>query len=227
MSDGPKSVVPVPVGTHVDHALVRRITEGCRTGGTDGVRVIGAEPSADPPIRTRRLAPLGAIESEMIGLAPPVLLAAGDLRGTVLFPEPGYALVAGTPQFLRGAAPERVDEGRVCFAGYARAVEGRLPILRSVAQSLPPRYIAWSRARDIRPETGAAQQLGLMHTFVAGECAGPDFARGWLAARRLSQDNGERLRDPLTKALDGVFCLLKDYSIDPDLKDPETCRTTS
>lgn len=32
LSDGPKLVVPVPAGSHVDDALVRRITEGCRAG---------------------------------------------------------------------------------------------------------------------------------------------------------------------------------------------------
>lgn len=60
-----------------------------------------------------------------------------------------------------------------------------------------------------------------MHSFVAGDCTGADFARGWLDARRLSQNNGERLREPLVTTFDRVFSLLEDYSIDPALKEPE------
>lgn len=60
-----------------------------------------------------------------------------------------------------------------------------------------------------------------MQAFTAGTISGADFARSWLDARRTSQNNGERLRDPLLTALDQIFSLLEDYSIDPALKDPD------
>ncbi|WP_344634013.1 hypothetical protein [Streptomyces glaucosporus] len=93
--------------------------------------------------------------------------------------------------------------------------------MQAVAQSLPPRHIAWAHAWDVPPGTGVAQQVDLMRSFVVGNCTGEDFARGWLRARLLSLANDERIRDPLAAALDRVFFLLEDYSIDPDLREPE------
>ncbi|MER7037894.1 MULTISPECIES: colicin immunity domain-containing protein [Streptomyces] len=60
-----------------------------------------------------------------------------------------------------------------------------------------------------------------MRDVAAGRCTGAEFAVGWLDARRRSQQQGERVRDPLETLLDRVFSLLEDYSIDPQFKEPE------
>nr|WP_237526295.1 colicin immunity domain-containing protein [Streptomyces sp. SID4913] len=259
LSEGPKLVVPVPAGTHVDRALVRRTADGCRAGGVGEVLVMTAEgPGASgrpwrqlasaitasggtPPgltpsrlapsrltpsrlIPSRLTAPITTASittaSDLVGSAAGVLLVASDLQGAVLFDRPGYALVAGTTPFLRGAVPEGVDGGRARFARYARAVADRWPELQSVARDFAPRHIAWAHARDVPDGTATSQQVCLVRDFTAGAIGGADFARGWLNARRAAQESGERLREPLLSAFQQVFLLLEDYSIDPALKDP-------
>ncbi|MEU3224455.1 hypothetical protein ABZ695_15005 [Streptomyces sp. NPDC006976] len=157
---------------------------------------------------------------DLIGSAPRVLLMASDLQGAVLFDQPGYALVAGTAPFLRGAVPEGVDGGRARFARYARAVADRWPELQAVARGFGPRHIAWAHARNVPDGTATSQQVRLVRDFTAGAIGGTDFARGWLNARRAAQESGERLREPLLSAFQQVFLLLEDYSIDPALKGP-------
>ncbi|MHC3818897.1 hypothetical protein [Streptomyces sp. DT9] len=222
LSDGPKLIVPVPAGSHVDASLVRRVIEGCRTAGADGVLVLTDGPGGPGASgRTRRTVAPGRAVAAVAGIGSPALLASCDRQGAVLFSGPGSALVAGTPRFLRGAVPEGVDGGRARFARYARTVAHRWPGLRSLARSLPPRHLAWSRSRDVPAGTGAARQLELMRGLTTGSVDAPDFARGWQAARRTSQDNGERLREPLLTAFGQVFSLLEDYSVDLDLKDAD------
>lgn len=159
--------------------------------------------------------------SELVGINLPVLLASSDRMGAILFSHPGYALVAGTAEFLKGAVPEGVDGGRARFGRYARVAAERWPGLKGISQSFSPRHIAWARAREIPAGTSAARQVTLMQAFTTGSIGGAEFARGWLDARRESQNNGERLRDPLLTAFDQIFSLVEDYSIDPDLKDPD------
>uniref|UniRef100_A0AAU2VTK7 Colicin immunity domain-containing protein n=1 Tax=Streptomyces sp. NBC_00008 TaxID=2903610 RepID=A0AAU2VTK7_9ACTN len=225
LSDGPKLIVPVPAGSRVDASLVRRVIEGCRATGTDGVLALTGGPGGpDGPGacgRNRRTVSPDRAVAALAGIGPPALLASSDRQGAVLFSGPGSALVAGTPRFLGGAVPEGVDGGRARFARYARTVAHRWPELRSLARSLPPRHLAWSRARDVPAGTGAARQLELMRGFIAGSVNAPHFARGWQTARRTSHDNGERLREPLLTAFDQVFSLLEDYSVDLDLKDAD------
>lgn len=156
----------------------------------------------------------------LVALPPPLLLVTANLEGAVLFPEPGYALVAGTSAFLAGAAPEGVDQARARFARYARAAARRWPVLESTARSFPPRQIAWKYPSDVPEATATGQQLALMRDVAAGRCTGAEFAVGWLNARRRSQQQGERVRDPLETLLDRVFSLLEDYSIDPRFKEP-------
>lgn len=234
LSEGPKLVVPVPAGAHVDRALVRRTADGCRAGGAGEVLVMTADgPAASgrawrqvasgvtSSIATASIATSSiTTPSDLVGSAPRVLLVASDLQGAVLFDRPGYALVAGTARFLRGAVPEGVDGGRARFARYARAVADRWPELQAVARGLGPRHIAWAHARNVPDGTATSHQLRLARDFTAGAIGGADFARGWLKARRMAQESGERLRDPLLSAFEQVFFLLEDYSIDPALKDP-------
>ncbi|MFC8532657.1 Imm7 family immunity protein [Streptomyces sp. NPDC057249] len=218
LADGPKSLVPVPAGSCLDAALVRRVTEGCRMGGADAV-LVQAGGSGTASTAWRPVAP-GAAASELVGVCPLVVLAASDRQGAVLFSRPGYALVAGTAGFLEGAVPEGVDGGRARFGRYARVVGKWWPEVMGIARSFSARHISWARARDVPAGTGVARQVHLMRGLTTGSIGGADFARGWPAARRTSQNDGERLRDPLRTALDAVFSLLEDYSIDPDLKSP-------
>ncbi|MFH8615261.1 colicin immunity domain-containing protein [Streptomyces sp. NPDC017979] len=160
------------------------------------------------------------VMAQLADFAPPGLLATSDLNGAVLFLSQGYALVAGTPLFLRSAVPEGVDGGRARFARYAHRVKERWPELSAVTQALPPRHTAWSHVQDIPPGTGTARQVELMRGLVGGECSAADFARGWLDARRVSLSNGERLQRSLSLVLDEVFALLENYAIDPSLKEP-------
>jgi hypothetical protein len=59
-----------------------------------------------------------------------------------------------------------------------------------------------------------------MRELTDGRIAAPDFARGWLAARRGALDAGERVGDKLNRVLTDVFYLLDDFVIDPTLREP-------
>ncbi|MFE7137392.1 hypothetical protein ACFVAG_06560 [Streptomyces sp. NPDC057644] len=215
LSAGEKKVVPVPAGSRTDGSLVRRITEGCRTAGADAVLVV--RPSAEAAAPADSLPPT---DPGLVALSPPLLFVTANMEGAVLFRGPGYALVAGTSAFLAGAAPEGVDQARARFARYARAAAQKWPVLESTARWFPPGHIAWKYPRDVPTATATSQQLALMRDVAAGRCTGTEFAVGWLDARRLSHERGERVRDPLETLLDRVFSLLEDYSIDPQFKEP-------
>lgn len=216
LAAGDKKVTPVPAGSRTDDSLVRRITQGCRTAGADAVLVI--HPSAGAIASAESLPPA---DPGLVSLPADLLLVAANLEGAVLFPGPGYALVAGTSEFLAGAAPEGVDQARARFARYARSAARRWPALESIARSFPPGHIAWKYPKDVPEATATGLQLALMRDLAAGRCTGAEFAVGWLDARRRSQRQGERVRDPLETLLDRVFSLLEDYSIDPQFKEPE------
>ncbi|MFD8058464.1 hypothetical protein ACFXA0_13330 [Streptomyces cyaneofuscatus] len=216
LSAGGKKIVPVPAGSLTDGSLVRRVIEGCRAAGADVVLVM--RPSAGAAAPADSLPPT---DPGLVALPPPLLLAAANLEGAVLFPRPGYALVAGTSAFLAGAAAEGVDQGRARFARYARAAEPEWPGLKATARSFPPGHVAWKHPEDVPVDTATGRQLALMRDVAAGHCTGAEFAVGWLDARRRSQRQGERVRDPLETVLDRVFSLLEDYSIDPQFKEPD------
>jgi hypothetical protein len=59
-----------------------------------------------------------------------------------------------------------------------------------------------------------------MNELAAGRISCPDFARSWLAARRVVLDDGERVRESFDRILTEVFYLLDDYKIDPLLRGP-------
>ncbi|WP_329021524.1 colicin immunity domain-containing protein [Streptomyces sp. NBC_00690] len=218
LSRGSKSIVPVAAGKQMDQALLQRIVKGCQSQRVDDILIAAVEEGLIK--RPRRLSGLGSAAVSLEGGSPPILLAPSDLSGAILFPQPGYALVAGTSQFLLGAAPEGIDAGRARFARYARAAGRKYPALQGVAKSLPVRHFAWSRVKDLPAGTSAYRQVELMRAFVAGNSTASDFARAWLDARRLSQNSGERLRAPIVTALDHVFSLLEDFAIDPTLQEP-------
>ncbi|UKD55411.1 colicin immunity domain-containing protein [Amycolatopsis sp. FU40] len=60
-----------------------------------------------------------------------------------------------------------------------------------------------------------------MESFARGEMTGPEFAKTWHAARRLSPERNERWRDPLGQVLNHLFFVLEDYPIDPKLREPD------
>ncbi|MFE6287413.1 hypothetical protein [Streptomyces sp. NPDC057877] len=207
------AVAPVPVGARIDAALARRITAGCRAVGASNLLATNL---ADAPATTSRL----PADADCTGIRPPVVLRTPDLQGVVLFPEEGYALIAGNTAFMASAVSEGTETARARFGRYARALLERHPSLASVTASHPPGHRAWSRPDDVDPASATAQQLALLEAFTEGTCAAPDFAHGWWDARRTSQTNGERVQGPLGGLLDDIFMILEDYSVDPDLAEP-------
>jgi hypothetical protein len=208
-----KSVAPVPVGAQIDAALARRITAGCRAVGASHIL---ATRLAGTPGATSRL----PADADCTGIRPPVLLRTPDTQGAVLFPEEGYALIAGTAAFMAAAVSEGTDTARARFGRYARTLLERHPSLASVAASHPPGHRAWSHPGDVDPASAAARQLELLGAFTEGICSAPDFAHGWWEARRASQANGERVQGALGDLFDQVFMILEDYSVDPELAEP-------
>ncbi|MFD5269446.1 hypothetical protein [Streptomyces sp. NPDC058335] len=182
-----KSVAPMPVGARIDTALARRISAGCRAVGA--LHIL-ATSLADTSGTTSRL----PADADCTGIRPPFLLRTPDAQGAVIFPEEGYALMAGTPAFMTAAVSEGTDTARARFDRYARALLERHPSPASVAATHPPRHRAWPDADDVDPSSAAAQQLALLDAFTQGTCAAPDFAHGWWKARRASHANGERVQ---------------------------------
>jgi len=84
-----------------------------------------------------------------------------------------------------------------------------------------PRPRAWARPDEVDPASHVAQQLALINALINGSLSSPDFARAWLAERRESLNDGERLREPFDRALNEVFYAIEDYVIDPELRDPD------
>ncbi|MGK5684787.1 hypothetical protein [Actinoplanes sp. URMC 104] len=85
----------------------------------------------------------------------------------------------------------------------------------------PERSRAWARPAEAPAGTGVATQVELMRRLVAGRLSGPQFAVGWLQARRQVLDDGERVRAPFERVLLDVFYLLDDYVIPPELRGPD------
>ncbi|MEU4063400.1 colicin immunity domain-containing protein [Streptomyces wedmorensis] len=138
----------------------------------------------------------------------------------MLFPEPGYTLIAGTDAFLTAAVAEGIDAARAEFGRYARALKKRWPYLQRVATLYPPVHRAWSHPNDVTPGTASARLMSLLSAFTQGECTAAEFADGWWEARRTAQSRGERAKGDLADLLDRVFMALEDYTPDPELRDP-------
>ncbi|MGW9494155.1 hypothetical protein ACWG5P_07130 [Streptomyces prasinus] len=212
-----KSVAPVPTGMHIDAALTRRITAGCRSAGAS--HLLGASLSETPGTTTGTASRLFS-PADREGISPPFLLCAPDLLGAVLYPAPGYALIAGDSAFMTAAVSEGVDTARARFGRYARSLSERHPSLLVVATAHPPAHRAWSHPADVDPASAAARQLALLDALTEGSCTVSHFAHGWWDARRASQTNDERVQGALGTLFDQVFMLLEDYSVDPDLAEP-------
>ncbi|CAM5561404.1 hypothetical protein SGLAM104S_01466 [Streptomyces glaucescens] len=211
-----KTVAPVPAGSQIDVPLTRRIAAGCRA--VDAADLLCADITDGVSATTTASRITSGTGST--GIRPPALLWTPDLQGAVLFPETGYALIAGTAPFMASAVGEGVDTARARFGRYARTLSAQHPVLTSVAAAYPPAHRAWSRPGDVEPASAAARQLTLLHEFMGGTRSGPEFAQAWWDARRASQANGERIKDPLASLFDRIFMILEDYSVDPEFREP-------
>ncbi|MDV5146880.1 colicin immunity domain-containing protein [Streptomyces sp. SBC-4] len=212
-----KSVAPVPAGTRLDAVLIRRIEAGCRAVGTQDI--LDAQPAAGAHDRSAAV-PRKPTKADLAGTAPPAILYTPDLQGAVLFPEPGYTLIAGSEAFLAGAVSEGIDAARARFGRYARAMKTRWPHLQGIATAHPPTHRAGSHPSDVTPGTASARLMSLLGTFAQGTCTAPEFADGWWEARRAAHSQGERASEDLADLLDRVFTLLEDYTPDPALREP-------
>ncbi|MBL1109631.1 hypothetical protein JK361_34485 [Streptomyces sp. 5-8] len=211
-----KTVTPVSVGTQLDAALSRRVTAGSRAVGASHVVCAELAGTGAPVIRAIQL----PVWADRADIGPPSLLWTPRRDGAVLFPEPGYVLVAGTATFMSAAVGEGVDAARARFGRQARALADRHPSLTVTAASYPPAHSAWSHPAEVDPQSSAARQLALLNDFAQANLPAPDFAHGWWEARRASQAKGERVQGPLAELFDQVFMTLEDYSVDPDLAEP-------
>ncbi|KUN48174.1 hypothetical protein AQJ27_09055 [Streptomyces olivochromogenes] len=221
---GEKYTVPVPSHAGLSGSTALRMVAGARESGARGVLVIPLDPAlgdmtaAEAPLSTEALLALVTGQDDRSGL----LLVADNLCGALLL-RPGYALVAGTEEFMRGAMPEGADQAKTEFQRYARKVRSgaKAPDIAAVAAEFPPLTRTWKTPRDVPPTSQYGHQLELMRQLVTGAIDGPLFARQWLEARRRSMDAGERVGNALITALDEVFYALEDYSIDPSLRDED------
>lgn len=212
-----KSVAPVPISSQVDAALTRRISAGCRAVGTTHILhapLTGGSSTLAGPVS--RL----ATDSGHEGVRPPSILWTPDRQGAVLLPEAGYALIGGVAAFMAAAVGEGVDTARARFRRYARTLSDRHPHLLAVADAHQSLHRAWLRPSDVESGSAAAEQLRLLDDFSAEVCSAPEFAHAWWEARRASQASGERIQGPLEDLFGGVFMLLEDYAVDPDLREP-------
>ncbi|WP_162793286.1 hypothetical protein [Streptomyces globosus] len=212
-----KSVTPVPVGAQLDPALARRIEAGCRAVGAPYVLAANLAYNAGVIAGTTSRM---STHVEGIDIHPPFILCTPGLQGAVLFPESGYALIAGTAAFMAAAVGEGVDAARARFGRHARALLDRHPALSAAAAAYGPEQRAWSHLDNIDPASAAARQVALLGAFTDGTCGARDFARGWWDARRASQAKGERIQGALGALLDEVFMILEDYAIDPEFAEP-------
>ncbi|MFI6419407.1 colicin immunity domain-containing protein [Streptomyces sp. NPDC050842] len=212
-----KSVVPVPAGTRLDTAVMCRVEAGCRAVGAQ--HPIDESTAAVAHGVSASVVPRQPTEIGLVAPAPLVLLHTPDLQGAVLFPEPGYTLIAGSEAFLAAAVPEGIDAARARFGRYARAMKKRWPYLQRIATAYPPAHRAWSHPSDVTPGTASARLVSLLGAFTQGTCTAPEFADGWWEARRTTHSQGERASGDLADLLDGVFMLLEEYTPDPELRE--------
>lgn len=220
LSEDDKLVSPIPADMETDASIGRRLTAGCRAAGATYIHVASLDNDrSNDSLTGHALSPQG-LESELTGLHFPCLIAPSNFAGALLFPEPGYALLAGDQRFLSGVLPEGVDKARAQFSRYAQRVAGSRPQVEEIAREFTPREAAWRSPKDVGTHTSTALQISLLRSLVTGEVSGPQFAQEWLEARRAAMNAGERVIDPLASLLDEVFATLEDYSIDPNLWEP-------
>ncbi|MEU9920450.1 hypothetical protein AB0H51_03850 [Streptomyces griseoluteus] len=206
-----KLVTPFAGGDRLGAMLADRVTAGCSSTGATHLRY--APLGVDPAVTTRPTPADAATR-------PATLLWTSDRQGALLFPAPGYVLLAGTKPFMTAAVPEGIDATRARFTRYARRQATRHPVLLRVATTYAPTHHAWSHPAEVPPDTATAHLLHLLGEFTHGTLPASAFAHAWWQTRRTSQSNGERVRGPLEELFDHVFLLLEDYEVAPELAGP-------
>ncbi|MFI2031012.1 hypothetical protein [Streptomyces buecherae] len=176
---------------------------------------IGRQPLSVAAVSQKSLA-------ETIGdrLEQPLLVAASNLCGALLFAEHGYVLIAGDTAFLDGAAVEGVDRLRAQFERAARRLATRVPPLQDVVREFPSQNVLWESFREVPAGTGTADQLMAMKSFAHDGISAPEFAKAWLAGRRKALRDGERTGKQLSSDMQEIFYAIEDYSFDMSLWEP-------
>ncbi|MGW2958252.1 colicin immunity domain-containing protein [Streptomyces sp. NPDC001220] len=221
-SAGGKVVVPLPVHAGLSRPTALRVVAGAREAGAMAVLAASLAPErrdiqvTEAPLSTDELLALASRMQE----GSELLLAADNLHGALL-PKAGYALLAGTAQFMRGALSEGPDKAKADFGRYARTTRSEQPHIVGVAADFPPLTRAWKSPADIPVDSHTGRQLTLMRALLEDAVDGPAYARQWLAERRNAMEAGERVSDAIAGALDEVFYALEDYTIDPSLRDDD------
>ncbi|MGW7351774.1 colicin immunity domain-containing protein [Streptomyces sp. NPDC054784] len=213
---GDKDVAPVPAGGGENRNLVCRLTSGCREAGADSIHVVDLDPKKANSAVV--LVPTSEARERLTeDTRDSLLIVTSNLTGSILVTSHGYALIAGSVDFLRGALSEGRDAARSRFQRYARKVLHRWPEAGETAKAHPPLAFALSSRGEVSAESFTGRQLALMDSFIGEEINAPWFARAWNDARRQAMAAGERQRGGLADALNTVFFALEDYSFDPDL----------
>ncbi|MEU8462772.1 colicin immunity domain-containing protein [Streptomyces sp. NPDC029003] len=78
----------------------------------------------------------------------------------------------------------------------------------------------WKTVGEIPPDSAIGHQLTAMRELSRGDIQPQEFATSWLASRRRSLREGERIGEQLSRRLDQIFYALDDYPIDPSLREP-------
>lgn len=212
LAAGGKSVVPIIAPSGSDDAVLDRLRAGARSAGADEVLRCALEPGSVPVRLT--------VDSALAPEELPVLFVLPDLSGALLASGEGYVLAAGTREFLLGVTLAGVDYARDAFEEEAQRWAGQYPGLPAVAAEYSPVVRAWATRSEVPADSFVARMLAVMESFVRGELSGPEFAKAWGTAWRLSIEGGERVRPPFARVLHEVFYLLEDYPIDPALREP-------
>lgn len=220
LAQNSKTVVPLASPAYPDQTLVDRLRKGAKVASVDFVLAGCAHPehSSDPLLRVPLTGKEVLVEFPWRGID--FLMCLPDLSGAVLVTTNGYALLAGTADFVRAAVYEGVDEAKARFARYAKKLARQQPGLAAIAEEYPPGFHAWASPVEVAPGTGVAEQIALMESLVRGDLSATDFESRWLAARRRSLDADERTREKFSRILDDVFYAIEDYVEDPSLRDP-------
>ncbi|WP_225096182.1 colicin immunity domain-containing protein [Streptomyces sp. CoH27] len=216
------SVAPLTAHLPLGRETVERVAAGARETGAAAVfgvpldEKFAEQPAVTAPAEPDALLVVSAQWPDTPGL----LLVADNFLGAVLC-RGSYALAAGSLEFMRGAVAEGTDRARAEFQRYARRSPTGAAELSVVSGHYPPQTRAFKSAEEASATSHTGQQIDLMRSLASRSIDGPSFARRWLDERRRAMDAGERLGEAMENALDEVFYTLEDYSIDPDLRDPD------
>ncbi|SDN29123.1 hypothetical protein SAMN04488074_1444 [Lentzea albidocapillata subsp. violacea] len=210
-------VVPFASPAHIDRRLADVLYAGAKAVRVDsGVAGRLSEDHQDDaivPVSLTDAAALAAATWRDTGF----VVALPDLTAALVVTTDGYALLGGSPAFVRGAViGGGVDDARARFGRVAKKLGGALP---GIAAQYPPLHREWATMHEVEPGSAVSEQVALMTSVVAGEISPPAFASKWMNASSRRQNHGERVSGALGTALHDVFFVIEDYA-EPDLWEP-------